>query len=75
MYYTIFLFSPLNHNPNGKFIVQKTGVGYTLFNQKSGDFVEVEKELTYENVKFSVIEFFQRRAGSTGIDGNTGKGE
>jgi tetratricopeptide (TPR) repeat protein len=75
IFYTIFLFSPLNHNPNGKFIVQKTSVGYTLFHQKSNVFVEVEKELTYENVKNSVIEFFQKRAASTDIDSNTRNNE
>jgi tetratricopeptide (TPR) repeat protein len=69
-YYTIFIFSPLNHNPNGKFIVQKTSVGFTLLNQKSEDFIEVEKELTYENVKFSVVEFFHKRAANSDIDSN-----
>lgn len=75
VYYTLFLFSPLNHNPSGKFIVQKTSVGYTLFNQKSGDIIELENELTYKNVKFSLSEFFKKESLSTDTDRNTPNNE
>ena len=68
IYYTIFLFSPVNHNPNGKFIARKTSTGFTLMNQKTDVTIDIEKELTYKNVKFSVIEFFQQRAADTEID-------